>query len=148
MSEGETADTPTIVSSDLTETHIDVDPRLTECPVCLEQLRHPNSLPCLHTFCEECLNVYITKESDTPIVSFPCPVCRAETIPVDPKEEKGNWAKQFPTNNFIIEMSRGYARKSLIHECDPCKKRDVRNIAAKVWWKESNCFYVIRALIR
>lgn len=42
------------VTSDPSETSINIDPRLTECPICLEQLRHPKSLPCIHIFCEEC----------------------------------------------------------------------------------------------
>ncbi|XP_033751649.1 uncharacterized protein LOC117335632 [Pecten maximus] len=140
MEEGGKADNLATVSSDLTEKSAAIDPRLTECPVCLDQLRHPKSLPCLHTFCEECLDIYITQKPDTLTNSFPCPICRLETVPVDPKEERGNWAKQFPTNNLIVEMSKMCSRESQVYECDPCKKRNVRNIAAKVWWKEYNRF--------
>ncbi|XP_069132442.1 tripartite motif-containing protein 2-like [Argopecten irradians] len=140
MAEGGEVETQTTIAGDKTEKSIDIDPRLIQCPICLEQLRHPKSLPCLHTFCKECLNIYIIQEADTFATLFLCPVCRSETVPVDSKEKKENWAKQFPTNNFIIEVSKTNPPKYQQHECDPCKKRSVVNVAATVWWKEYNRF--------
>ncbi|XP_069132444.1 tripartite motif-containing protein 2-like [Argopecten irradians] len=141
MAEGGGADNQIAVKGDRSGQNIDIDPRLIECPICLEQLRHPKSLPCLHTFCEECLNIYIAQEADKLATSFPCPLCRLETVPMDPKEKKENWAKQFPTNNFIIEVSKECPPESKRHGCDPCKLKKIsERVEAKVWWKESNRF--------
>ena len=44
-----------------TSTNVDkaVDDLLT-CTICLETLKVPKYLPCLHTFCETCIHTYIT----------------------------------------------------------------------------------------
>lgn len=52
------------------------------CPICLEQIMKPKCLPCSHTFCETCLQIYITrdaigKENDS--FEFKCSVCRRVT---------------------------------------------------------------------
>ncbi|XP_033761120.1 uncharacterized protein LOC117342928 [Pecten maximus] len=75
-----------------------------ECPICLEQMREPKSLPCLHSFCEECLGTYIVTDMSGEMAaatSFPCPVCRKITSPVDPSESKETWARQFPVNSLV-----------------------------------------------
>ena len=62
---------------------------LTQCPICLEQYTIPRALPCLHTFCEECLIDYV-KTKNQPSLGlrlgkirvFPCPVCKDDvTLP-------------------------------------------------------------------
>ena len=47
------------------------------CTICEETFRTPKTLPCLHTFCCECLNrhLHYWKGANLPIN---CPICRAE----------------------------------------------------------------------
>ena len=44
------------------------------CPICLEELKDPRSLPCLHSFCFKCLQVHYKDKYPGDDVS--CPVCR------------------------------------------------------------------------
>ena len=66
------------------------------CSLCLEQLKDPKSLPCLHTYCLECLQKYISSRNF--VNNFPCPLCNKETaIP-------GNEVENFPSNFSVISM--------------------------------------------
>ncbi|KAM4820739.1 E3 ubiquitin-protein ligase TRIM56 [Thomomys bottae] len=59
------------------------------CKVCLEQLRLPKTLPCLHTYCQDCL----AQLAEGGLVR--CPECR-ETVPVP-----GPGVAAFKTNFFV-----------------------------------------------
>ena len=66
------------------------------CSICTETFHDPKSLPCFHTFCQECLQMYINKYSDDK--SFNCPLCRREIEPMDLEKPKGEWARLFHCN--------------------------------------------------
>ncbi|XP_066305418.1 tripartite motif-containing protein 2-like [Branchiostoma lanceolatum] len=51
----------------------DFDERFLTCPVCLLHFRDPRVLPCLHTFCRECLQEWATKQQP-----LECPTCRTQ----------------------------------------------------------------------
>ncbi|XP_012614907.2 E3 ubiquitin-protein ligase TRIM56 isoform X1 [Microcebus murinus] len=59
------------------------------CKICLEQLRTPKTLPCLHTYCQDCL----AQLAEGGHVR--CPECR-ETVPVPP-----TGVAAFKTNFFV-----------------------------------------------
>ncbi|XP_006155741.1 E3 ubiquitin-protein ligase TRIM56 [Tupaia chinensis] len=59
------------------------------CKICLEQLRSPKTLPCLHTYCQDCLG-QLAKGGHVR-----CPECR-ETVPVPPAG-----VAAFKTNFFV-----------------------------------------------
>ena len=68
------------------------------CPVCLDLYTNPKTLPCLHSFCEACLERFPQdKEGEAYYLS--CPTCRHRT------ELPGGGAGAFPAaftlNNFI-----------------------------------------------
>ena len=46
------------------------------CPVCMEQLREPKVLPCLHTYCKACLQKLVKKQGSDHIIT--CPECRQD----------------------------------------------------------------------
>ncbi|XP_021354993.1 transcription intermediary factor 1-beta-like [Mizuhopecten yessoensis] len=114
------------------------DSHLLECPICLEQLRQPKSLPCRHSFCEECLSSYIVSEvlgtSDT-ATSFICPVCRTLTHPVDKTEDKEKWAQQFPTDSVAIEMIQLRNRTTEPRYCAPCQRKG--SMTSAQFWCET-----------
>ncbi|XP_070267613.1 E3 ubiquitin-protein ligase TRIM56 isoform X1 [Myotis yumanensis] len=59
------------------------------CKICLEQLRAPKTLPCLHTYCQDCL-AQLAEGGH-----LRCPECR-ETVPVPPAG-----VAAFKTNFFV-----------------------------------------------
>jgi len=50
--------------------------RTIQCPICQEDLKNPKLLPCVHSFCLECLEGYCRDK--LPGDDVPCPVCRNE----------------------------------------------------------------------
>lgn len=46
------------------------------CSICLNSFQIPKALPCLHTFCQDCLQCYINKTFNRKDKSFLCPLCR------------------------------------------------------------------------
>ncbi|XP_069105360.1 E3 ubiquitin-protein ligase TRIM56-like [Argopecten irradians] len=122
----------------------ELDLHLLECPICLERLQQPKSLPCLHSFCQECLGTYIDKEisdkrvSDT---SFPCPICRRMISPVNQAEPKEKWAEQFPTNVVIQDLVQLKERSSELPYCKPCQTKGTLTNPAKFWCKMMNTHF-------
>ncbi|XP_069124338.1 transcription intermediary factor 1-beta-like [Argopecten irradians] len=119
----------------------ELDLHLLECSICLEILRQPKSLPCHHSFCQECLGTYITKElSDkrVPDTLFPCPICRRMTSPANQKEAKEKWAEQFPTNFVIQDLIQLKERSTDFPYCKPCQTKGNLTTPAKFWCKTMN----------
>ena len=80
---------------------------LLNCSICLERFKTPRHLPCLHTFCENCLASYITSTTKTESSrqnGFPCPICRRHVAPESPGSSMDTWAKSFPVNHLINSM--------------------------------------------
>ena len=62
----------------VTSTSVDkaVDDLLT-CTICLETLKVPKYLPCLHTFCETCIHTHITSSvKGDKSTGVKCPIYR------------------------------------------------------------------------
>ncbi|XP_078575043.1 tripartite motif-containing protein 2-like [Branchiostoma floridae x Branchiostoma japonicum] len=59
----------------------DFDEQFLVCPVCMRHFRDPRVLPCLHTFCRECLQEWATKQQPLEPLSnnnSHCPTCRTQ----------------------------------------------------------------------
>lgn len=94
------------------------------CPVCMDLLSNPRALPCMHTFCSNCLTSYITSVCKTgDEKGFKCPVCKSFTKPPFKGTHPHSWADNFPLN---------FALKGLADEMKSTKQRDkdVKNKAA------------------
>ena len=63
-----------------------------KCGICLELFQDPRSLPCLHTFCRECIQRSLNEENH----SLKCPVCRA-------KHELSEGAGLLPVNQYALQ---------------------------------------------
>ena len=102
------------------------------CSICLETFKDPKALPCLHNFCQKCLQEHICKinasesgKSDY----FECPLCRKKTYPVNHETKRECWAAEFLTNHFIVSIideSKEVPKKVSISErqnpaCIPCE---------------------------
>ncbi|XP_052767895.1 uncharacterized protein LOC128208375 [Mya arenaria] len=89
----------------MAEAVIPVDRLPIRCPVCLDTLSKPRTLPCLHTFCTECLRAHIANVTmATSFSAFQCPVCRTSTRPSHPYNSRTTWADQFPVNHLILSL--------------------------------------------
>ena len=67
------------------------------CPVCLDHYTNPKTLPCLHSFCQDCLEgLPLDKKNETYYLS--CPTCRHETEL--PEEGVGSFPVAFHLNNL------------------------------------------------
>ncbi|CAH1775523.1 unnamed protein product [Owenia fusiformis] len=89
------------------------------CPICLDTVKTPKSLKCLHSFCEGCLDEWIQAEKDSRKKTYPCPVCKCEAgIP-------NGGATSYRTNFTMKSMAEALERtkkqlgKSSIN-CDIC----------------------------
>ncbi|XP_016160633.1 PREDICTED: tripartite motif-containing protein 3 [Ficedula albicollis] len=71
-----------------------IDQQFLICSICLDRYCNPKVLPCLHTFCERCLQNYIPAQS----LSLSCPVCRQTSI----LPERG--VPALPNNFFITNL--------------------------------------------
>ncbi|XP_069121326.1 E3 ubiquitin-protein ligase Midline-1-like [Argopecten irradians] len=113
---------------------------LTVCSICLQTFTKPKYLPCLHTFCELCLQGWIESQVKSEWCLYPqkmvfmCPVCRAEThLPNNATvNNKAEWASIFPNNYIIITL----IDKSMIEKekkaCDVCNEMD-KDMPATQW---------------
>ena len=87
------------------------------CGVCSKPYNDPRILPCLHSFCQQCLHHEIEKSGYQQV--FKCPTCeRSTSIPV-------GGASVLPQNHhlgFEVEVA-GYISKIVSNSevcCDPC----------------------------
>ena len=89
---------------------------LLKCPICFGTYRNPKVLPCLHSFCEHCLQRLL--EGENVLV---CPTCRFEvSVPV---EGVGALSTNFFINNMLDFISVQTSSTKPIC-CTNCEERN------------------------
>ena len=90
---------------------------LTKCSICLDDLVDPKSLPCLHTFCLDCIRSHCKGKS--PGDKSDCPICRSSFVIPRPGVE------QLKSNFFIkelVEAKQASGGKTDAIQCDVCSQ--------------------------
>ena len=88
------------------------------CPVCLDLYTNPKTLPCLHSFCEACIERFPQdKEGETYYLS--CPTCRHRT------ELPGGGVGAFPVAFHVNNLKEVYSLMKKVSDpqqvtCDNC----------------------------
>ncbi|KAK3108837.1 hypothetical protein FSP39_017006 [Pinctada imbricata] len=96
---------------------------LTTCSICLETFKTPKNFPCLHSFCEGCLQTYITTSFGQTKGGVNCPVCRMfVSKPDDISIEE--WAKNLPTNYILVSLIDLNETKSGQKLCAECAREN------------------------
>ncbi|XP_066283837.1 tripartite motif-containing protein 2-like [Branchiostoma lanceolatum] len=97
----------------------EITEELLVCQICLEDFKQPKVLPCLHTFCQPCLEKLLATE---PVGKLDCPTCRQD-VPLPQNGVQGL------KSNFIVgklhdilqQQTKGKAGTSEAKEDDaPC----------------------------
>jgi len=87
--------------------------RYLQCPVCMDVLREPRALPCMHTFCTRCLHAHITSVCPKGTeLGFDCAVCRRYTKPSENSLHPTFWAENFPMNLTAYGIIEDIRQKS------------------------------------
>ncbi|XP_059145722.1 tripartite motif-containing protein 3-like isoform X2 [Physella acuta] len=69
------------------------------CAICFNNFIKPKALPCLHTYCENCLRDYVVSRGYESLGHFPCPTCRSQTKMPD------SGVDGFPNNHLMSSLS-------------------------------------------
>lgn len=93
--------------------------RFLQCKICLDGLKEPKTLPCLHTFCADCIFMYLERNR-IDIRKFNCPICRRQIY--IPK----NGVEGFPDSFFVASLADIVDHRGTDKHCGICKFRDAR----------------------
>ncbi|XP_035824388.1 E3 ubiquitin-protein ligase TRIM56-like [Aplysia californica] len=96
------------------------------CVLCLEKLKDPRSLPCLHTVCRACLEVHVQKTRDE--WTFCCPVCERKLDGAKqglPLSSVDQWLETFTPNDFLTTISKVRSARAAEKACDICRQERV-----------------------
>jgi len=88
------------------------------CPICLDLLKEPETIPCGHSYCMRCITDYWNKEDQKRIYS--CPQCRQTftTRPVLWKNVKAILLEMVEKTE-VAQPDQSYAASNYV-KCDVC----------------------------
>ncbi|PIK47146.1 hypothetical protein BSL78_15997 [Apostichopus japonicus] len=91
------------------------------CPVCLDQLKEPKQLPCLHRYCKDCLKAVIGASQDG---SVKCPMCKQDNVV--PENGVDDFKTDFHMKSMLefIILQKCFGNKDL-KKCISCSKHTV-----------------------
>ncbi|XP_078575680.1 tripartite motif-containing protein 2-like [Branchiostoma floridae x Branchiostoma japonicum] len=92
----------------------DFDEQFLTCSICMRHFRDPRVLPCLHTFCRECLQGWATKQQP-----LECPTCRTQVSL--PDQGVDGLRTNFYVNNLLDFAAAKKGAEPGV-PCQVCKK--------------------------
>ncbi|KAL4228511.1 hypothetical protein ACF0H5_011559 [Mactra antiquata] len=126
-----------MATPDVLQTASTMSDDFTVCKLCQETFTRPKVLQCLHTFCYNCLNSYISESSkSTNQNNFSCPSCDLEMeLPVLAAD--GHYADNLRDDQFMTTLVE--LKKALKDDkaCDICQRRE-ENVPAENWCSDCN----------
>ncbi|PVD27658.1 hypothetical protein C0Q70_12825 [Pomacea canaliculata] len=94
------------------------------CGICSDTCRRPRALPCLHSFCRECLEQHIQDEVKKGSKAyFLCPSCKQPTDLPKNVRIAGRYSESFREDSFIDKVCEVIAAYGADKSCDLCVKR-------------------------
>src|SRR6218665_2997887 len=93
--------------------------KLTECCICFHTFTDPRTLPCIHTFCLECLKQTAEALRKKPEESMPCPLCRKPFV--IPTDGMSTLQKNFFMENLLDVAIMLQLDNQTVTVCDMCK---------------------------
>ena len=110
---------------------------LFHCPICLEGIRNPKYLPCLHTFCGSCIETYISstatcRESEIGR-AIECPICRKWIEAPTEYISNEEWSSALPQNKLVANMCL-ISKKGENELCKFCQRKG-KTVSSRHWCK-------------
>ena len=106
-----------------------------ECPLCLETVNNPKTLPCLHSFCVECLDKHAGFARRQLQATIKCPVCQTSfQIP------EGDSFKNLPTSYHLNRLVDVLALKDGGTQAQKCGSCEEDNTASSYCFVCQNFF--------
>ena len=90
-----------------------------ECPLCLETVKNPKTLPCLHSFCLECLDKHVGFARRQLQTTIKCPVCQT-SFEIPEGDSFSNLPASFHLNRLVdvLALKEGIAQAQKCGSCD------------------------------
>ncbi|XP_076117532.1 uncharacterized protein LOC143085186 [Mytilus galloprovincialis] len=110
---------------------------LFSCPICSETVKQPKILPCLHSFCKQCIHEHILnmgRNKHSRLTQFSCPVCKSVVKPKNVKATIDEWSAALQ-NNLILSIMIARNKEDKQQDCGACKRHQQQSMA-KFWCKE------------
>ena len=90
-----------------------------ECPLCLDTLKKPKTLPCLHSFCLECLDKHANFARRQLETTIKCPVCLT-SFQIPEGDTFAGLPASFHLNRLVDVLALG-GESVVAQKCTSCK---------------------------
>ena len=94
-----------------------------ECPLCLETVKDPKTLPCLHSFCLVCLDKHANYARRQLQTAIKCPVCQA-SFQIPQEDTFGGLPASFHLNRLVdlLALTDGGTESQ---QCGSCEENNI-----------------------